>query len=212
LPLVEPGCRVEGLAITVRNFVSQSAAQISYLSVTQKKTKLSIDNKPLNQHEIISPLRLSASKVPHAPSMKKSKSDSPTDTNNSPLKGDSPPVRKRVNSATALGNRGIVSSVRNMFTNESGSVPHGALRCSASVLVPESRQLGADAVKSTVVKKEQAKERSTTPPLPTPVGKPSSRVSLRSKQSTSTTLSVPGSLARERTLSGSTRNTEVSER
>jgi protein NEDD1 len=142
----EQGCRVEGLAVTVLDCLP---AGCIYLISTQKKSKLSIDAnskttgsincKALNQHDINSPLRLSASRAPHSPSMKKSSSDSPAETSRLPPKSNSPPVRMRVNSATALGRRGIVSSVRSIFANESPDVPRGGSRYSASVLSLKSR-------------------------------------------------------------------------
>ncbi|KAI9460029.1 hypothetical protein F5148DRAFT_273117 [Russula earlei] len=183
----EQGCRVEGLAIANKSKLSIDA---------NSRTTGSINSKPVHQPEISSPLRLSTSKVPHAPSIKKSISDSPAETGNPPPKNESPPLRKRVNSATTLGNRRIVSSVRSIFANDSLNVPRG---------------------KPSAGNKGHAAETSTSPPLSpssltTSINKPSSRVSLRPKPSNSTTLSVPGSLARERTLSGSsTRRTEISE-
>ena len=137
----EQGCRVEGLAVTVLDSFASGCIDLTSL---QKKSKLSIDanskttgsinTKPLNQHDIISPLRLSASRAPHPSSMKKSSSDSPSETSKLPPKTNSPPIRKRVNSATALGSRGIVSSVRSIFANETPGVPHGSLGFPASVL------------------------------------------------------------------------------
>ncbi|KAI0256554.1 WD40-repeat-containing domain protein [Lactifluus subvellereus] len=118
---------------------------------------------------------------------------------NSPLRSS---TSKRVNSATALGSRGIVSSVRGMFANESAGVSRAA-----------------DPARPAVGNKGHATERTTTPPLSppaltTPISKCPSRPSIRSKPvnpGSSTTLSVPGSKVRERTLSGSTQTTDISE-
>ena len=136
----EQGCRVEGLAITV---LTSLVNRVHRSHSTQKKSKLSIDanskttgsinSKPLNQPDIKSPLRLSANRAPRPPPLKKSSSDSPETSKLSP-KGNTPPVLKRVNSAAALGSRGIVSSVRSMFASDSPGMPRGALRYSPSVL------------------------------------------------------------------------------
>ncbi|KAF8503702.1 hypothetical protein F5888DRAFT_1664297 [Russula emetica] len=182
----EHGCRVKGLAVTKKSKLSIDA---------NSKTTGSINTKPLNQHDINSPLRLSANRAPHPPPMKKSSSESPETSKLSP-KSNHPPIRKRVNSATALGSRGIVSSVRSMFASDSPDMPRGS-----------------DPARLAVRTKNHTAERRTTPtPSPTtPIKKPPSRVSLRSKPSSSTTLSVPESSGRKRTLSGSTRCTDISE-
>ncbi|KAI9446592.1 hypothetical protein H4582DRAFT_1906781, partial [Lactarius indigo] len=163
----DQGCRVEGLAIA-------------------KKSKLSTD------HDINSPTRSPVTKAPYPTSLKKSTSDSSAEASKLPPKSDTPPVRKRVNSATALGSRKIVSSVRSMFANE----PTATDPATPAVKANKGRVI-------------------TTPPSPpqvstTPTSKPPSRLSVRSKpasQVSPVTLSVPGGRVRQRTVSGSTRNT-----
>ncbi|KAH9060004.1 WD40-repeat-containing domain protein [Lactarius vividus] len=176
----DQGCRVEGLAIAVPN----SRADIN------SRATGSLNNKPLTQHDINSPTRSPVTKAPYPTSLKKSTSDSPAEASKLPPKSDMPPVRKRVNSATALGNRKIVSSVRSIFANEPTDPATPAMKANKGRVT-------------------------TTPPSPppvstTPTSKPPSRLSVRSKpasQVSPATLSVPGSRVRQRTVSGSTRNT-----
>ncbi|KAH9079276.1 WD40-repeat-containing domain protein [Lactarius deliciosus] len=178
----DQGCRVEGLAI----------AKMSKLSTeVNSRTTGSLNNKPLTYHDVNSPARSPVTKAPYPTSLKKSTSDN-AEASKLPPKSDTPPVRKRVNSATALGNRKIVSSVRSIFANE---------------------PIAADP--ATPAMKANKGCVTTTPPSPppvstTPTSKPPSRLSVRSKpasQVSPATLSVPGSRVRQRTVSGSTRNT-----
>ncbi|KAF8275173.1 WD40-repeat-containing domain protein [Lactarius quietus] len=184
----DQGCRVEGLAISKKN---------KLLTDVNSRTTGSLNNKPLTQHDINSPLRSPATKVPYPTSLKKSTSDSPAEASKPPPKSDTPPVRKRVNSATALGSRKIVSSVRSMFANEPADPVTPAMK----------------------VNKGRPTERTTTPPSPppastTPISKPPSRLSARSKpasQASPGSLTVPGNRVRQRTVSGSTRSVNVPE-
>ncbi|KAH9043379.1 WD40-repeat-containing domain protein [Lactarius pseudohatsudake] len=195
----DQGCRVEGLAIAVRTRSPTMTQKMSKLSTeVNSRTTGSLNNKPLTHHDVNSPARSPATKAPYPTSLKKSTSDSPAEASKLPPKSDTLPVRKRVNSATALGNRKIVSSVRSIFANEPIGAP-----CFAAA-DPATPAMKANKARVT-----------TTPPSPppvstTPTSKPPSRLSVRSKpasQVSPATLSVPGSRVRQRTVSGSTRNT-----
>ncbi|KAI0273483.1 WD40-repeat-containing domain protein [Gloeopeniophorella convolvens] len=188
----EEGCRVEGLAITKKSKHSVDAAS---------KTTGSVSNKPLSQHDIHSPRRSSTGKGSAPSALKKSTSEGTVDDGKPPLKSDTPLVRKRVSSTTALGNRKIVSSVRSIFTN------------AAADDTPAADSTPAAGIKVRVT------GRSTTPPLPppnftSPASKPAPRPSVRTKpaaQPSSAALSAPVAKARTRTVSSSTRNADVPE-